>query len=123
MPIRKTPEHYEQAALFGWILWHGVKLHPELDLLYAIPNGGYRGKAEAGKLKAEGVKAGMPDIHLPVARGNFIGLFIEMKSKTGRAEKHQKKMHEKLRARCHRVEVCHGFEAAKAVMLEYLTAN
>ena len=53
-----------------------------MNLLYAIGNGRYRTKAEAGKLKAEGLKAGMPDLCLPVAnryRGEN-ALFLEMKS-------------------------------------------
>ena len=59
-------EHLHQKALFEWAdrmegAW------PELRLMYAIPNGGLRTKAQAGKLKAEGVKPGVPDIHLPVA--------------------------------------------------------
>ena len=35
---------------------------------------------DAGKLKAEGTKSGVPDICLPVARGAFIGCYIEMKA-------------------------------------------
>ena len=100
--------------------WQGIKLHPELELIYAIPNGGKRGKAQAAKLKNEGLKAGMPDLHLPVARQGFHGCYIEMKSKTGTAEKHQRELHTKLRDHGNRVEVCQGFEAAKAVLLDYL---
>jgi hypothetical protein len=78
-----TPsEHNEQAALFEWASISS-KVIPELGLLAAIPNGGHRLKATAGKMKAEGVKAGFPDIIFPVARGGFHGLFIEMKAPKG----------------------------------------
>lgn len=47
--------------------------------MFAIPNGGKRDKITAANLKAEGVKAGTSDIFLPVARGRWHGLFIELK--------------------------------------------
>lgn len=57
----------------------GTPLIPELARLFAIPNGGQRDKITAGKLKAEGVKPGVPDIFLPVPRHVWAGLFVEMK--------------------------------------------
>ena len=50
-----------------------------ISLMFAIPNGGKRDKITASKLKAEGVKPGVPDIFLPVSSGDCCGLFIEMK--------------------------------------------
>lgn len=125
MRRKKSAEHLEQSALMGWINWEGIKKHPELEMLYAIPNGGYRHAAEAKRLVDEGVKAGMPDLHLPIARRNSNdvvehSLYIEMKSKNGKLEKHQKALHEKLRNHGNRVEVCFGFEAARAVLIDYL---
>lgn len=63
-------EAEEQATLFSWAAMKRGK-YPELDLLFHIPNGGSRGKAEAARFKAEGVKPGVPDLFLPVARGNI----------------------------------------------------
>ena len=67
-------EHDEQVALFQWA---GYQLGacPELALMFAIPNGGDRHPAVAGKLRDEGVKAGVPDIFLPVPRGKYHGMF------------------------------------------------
>lgn len=48
-------------------------------LLFAIPNGGERGEAQAARLVAAGVKRGVPDIFLPTAMGGYHGLFIELK--------------------------------------------
>lgn len=82
-------EHAEQCALMEWVRWWTPRL-PALARLYAIPNGGQRGKAQAGKLKAEGVRKGVLDLALPVARGGWFGLYIEMKAKDGRLTPEQR---------------------------------
>lgn len=75
---RHASEHDEQVALFAWADLAEAE-HPELAMLFAVPNGGQRHPAVAAKLKAEGTKAGVPDILLDVARGRFHGLRIELK--------------------------------------------
>lgn len=74
-------EHQMQKAIFEWAKWNEHQ-HPELALLYAVPNGGQRHKAVAAKLKAEGVKSGVPDICLPVPNGKYSSLYIELKNGT-----------------------------------------
>ena len=59
-------EDTEQMCLFRWADAQSGK-YPELSLMYHIPNGGKRGKAEAGRFRAMGVKSGVPDIFLPFA--------------------------------------------------------
>lgn len=71
-------EAQEQATLFSWAEMQSGR-RPELRLLFHIPNGGSRGKAEAARFKMEGVKPGVPDLFLPVPRGPWHGLFIELK--------------------------------------------
>jgi len=112
-------EHFEQKALFDWAAYQSGKI-PELALMYAIPNGGKRSKAVAGKLKAEGVKAGVPDICLPVACGKYHGLYIELKAEGGRASDSQRSWMVALAAQQYRVHLCVGWHAAKAVIEEYL---
>lgn len=53
MPV--PTEAQEQMTLFSWAAMQSGK-YPELNLLYHVPNGGSRQKAEAGRLRAEGVK-------------------------------------------------------------------
>jgi hypothetical protein len=96
-------------------------LYPALRLLYAIPNGGARHKAVAGKMRAEGVKKGVPDLHLPVARQGFHSLFIEMKREFGgKVSDEQRAWLAALTEEGHRVERCNGAGAACAVLLDYL---
>lgn len=64
---RHQYEASEQAALMLWAQMHLAK-YPQLRLLYHIPNGGSRNAAEAASLKRQGVKAGVPDLCLPVAK-------------------------------------------------------
>ena len=81
---------------------------------------GSRNKAEAVKLKQMGVKAGIPDLCLPVPMGVYSGLYIEMKYDTGRLEDSQKKMLKALAAAGHYCTVCYGAEEAIRVLEEYI---
>ncbi|MDE7389628.1 MAG: VRR-NUC domain-containing protein, partial [Lachnospiraceae bacterium] len=84
-------EAQHQTQVFKWALQPAVRrAYPELKLLHHIPNGGKRDPIEAKHLKEQGVKSGVPDLHLPVARGGYHGLYIEMKTETGRASQNQK---------------------------------
>lgn len=64
--------------------------YPELKLLHHCPNGGKRDRVSAAVLKRQGVKAGVPDLHLPVPKGQYASLYIEMKYGDGRLQKEQK---------------------------------
>lgn len=84
-------ESVEQECLMRWVQFVAGK-YPELELLYHIPNGGTRNKREAEHLRRQGVKAGVPDLCLPVPRGEFHGLYIELKAKDNTPTKKQKRM-------------------------------
>ena len=73
---RQHLEEDEQRSLFEWVNWMSGK-YPELEMLFHIPNGGKRNKLEAIRLKREGVRAGVPDLFLPVARGKYHGMFAD----------------------------------------------
>lgn len=115
----KNLEHQEQVALMRWAEYQ-ARNRPELALLFSIPNGGLRNKVTAAKLKASGVKPGVPDLCLPVARGDHIGLWIEMKAGRNRPTPSQVAWHMRLSQEGHRVVVCWSWEAAKDAIEEYL---
>ncbi len=112
-------EHQLQCNVIKWARLQTC-VFPELALLYAIPNGEKRHPSVAVRLKKEGVKAGVPDLHLPVSRGGYLGLWIEMKTATGTVRKNQKEIHAQLRAYGHRVVVCRSDEAAIDELRNYL---
>ena len=115
-----TSEADEQKLLFDWAGWQS-NLHPELSLMFHIPNGGSRNAIEGKHLKEQGVKRGVPDILLPVSRGGCHGLFIEMKrAKGGVLSSFQSEYIEALMREGYRVAVCHGFEEAKRTIEGYL---
>jgi hypothetical protein len=115
----KHIESNNQQALFQWAAYSNIK-YPELSLMYHIPNGGKRNVREAARLKKEGVKSGIPDICLPVARGIYHGLYIELKAGKGKASDNQKDWIDRLTNQGYKAEVCIGWEQAKDAILEYL---
>ena len=119
MKARCHSEHAEQVALFFWAGMARAR-HPELALLFTIPNGGRRHIQVARRLKAEGVKPGVPDICLPVPRGPWHGLYIELKTATGAASREQRQWLEALVTQGYRVALCRGWEAARDCLREYL---
>lgn len=115
-------EHDEQVALFQWAAYSESSI-PQLRYLFAIPNGGHRHKAVAARMKAEGVKAGVPDIFLAYPTGEYCGLFIEMKFGTNKPTEKQNEWLSMLERAGYMTVVCYGFEDAKREILEYLEAE
>lgn len=112
-------EDTEQIAVIQWAYWNRNQF-PELELLHHCPNGGSRNKAEAVKLKQMGVKAGVPDLCLPVPKGIYCGLYIEMKYEGGRIQDSQKDYLRLAAKYGHYCCVCYGAEAAIKVLEEYV---
>ena len=112
-------EHQEQVVLFQWASIEAKRI-PELELLHAIPNGGSRHPAEAKNLKAAGVKPGVPDLCLPVARGKHHGLYIELKSSKGKLSEYQEKWISRLNQQGYMAVCCFGFEDARSAIMSYL---
>ncbi len=116
-------EEQEQMKLFAWVDFElrTGRGDPMLCMLFHVPNGGKRGKAEAARFKAQGVKSGVPDLCLPVPRGGYHGLYIELKRLAGgTVSREQKEWIENLRRLGYRAEVCKGWEAAAEVIEGYL---
>jgi hypothetical protein len=155
-------EYAEQVALFMWAnmaasfgttaansassyLFPGaalaIKGQPvtQLKWLHAIKNAGHGDAIRGAMSKAEGVKAGVPDICLPVRKlfthpedpdGRTVvqssALYIELKrlkssrGAAGKTSQVQDEWRDYLSQAGYCVEVCHGWEAARDAILHYL---
>lgn len=115
----KRSETTEQINLFNWA--RSIESFvPELKLMYHIPNEGKRSNGTGALLKAAGMKAGVPDIHLPVARNGYTGLYIEMKYGKNTPSKEQKEFMVGLLQEGHKVEVAYSMQQAREVIRKYL---
>ena len=130
-PPRAKPaqhEHLSQVAFVDWARLvrlsddYGdvVKGAVVADYLFAIPNGGFRTKTTAGKLKAEGVKAGVWDMLLPLARCGQHGLWIEMKAPDGRPSPEQLEWGDKMYHAGYALAVCYSVDDAIRETKAYL---
>lgn len=118
---RGSPEHDIQTACVRWFRYQ----YPfPKGMIFSIPNGGYRGSREemvTGKLnreqmtrmrlEEEGLLKGVPDLLIPVPRGKYGSLYVEMKNgKNGRLSDSQKERISQLEALGNRVIVCRSVE-------------
>lgn len=111
---RIPTEHEEQRQFVQWFRrsWPDVRI-------FAIPNGGARSAATAGRLKAEGVVSGVPDMFVPAW-----SLWIEMKrTKGGSVSAEQKDWLQYLEGIGHTAIVCRGFEDAKRRVEQHLATS
>lgn len=117
--VRIDTEDGAQEALFSWCDMQRHR-YPELKLLHHIPNGGKRDKATAIALKRRGVKAGVPDLSLPVARNGYHGLYIELKVGKNKQTEKQKEWQQALQEQGYMCLVCYGWQEAAQLLANYL---
>ncbi len=115
----KRGEDTEQMGVIDWANWNTGRF-PELELLFHIPNGGKRDAKEAARFKAMGVKAGVPDLCLPVPMRGFAGLYIEMKYGKNKTTEKQRAWIRALKEQGYKVAVCYGGEEATRELESYL---
>jgi hypothetical protein len=96
-------EHYEQREFVSWFR----KTYPDVRI-FAIPNGGWRSRITAAKLKAEGASPGVPDLFIPAWL-----VWVEMKrSKGGMLSDKQKDWRQYLLSIGHTFILANGKEQA-----------
>lgn len=123
-PARKKKDNEEsriQCAVVTW--WHhacaGFTL-PDFVLI-AIPNSGAgRGPVTGAILKREGVRAGACDLFLAVKRGNYGGLWIEMKKPDGKLSDAQNEFIAEMNHQGYAAYACYGYDEATKLITRYL---
>lgn len=118
---RPLSETQHQIAVMKWTQQPEIRQKwPELKLLYHIPNERSCTERQGAILKKAGLKRGIPDLHLPVARGQYNSLYIEMKRPGEKETTDQRWWIEQLNAHGNFAEVCHGYESAIRVIEWYM---
>lgn len=123
--VKKRRRHVEddhQRALATW-----ASHHRELrDVFFHIPNGGRRNPREAARLVGMGVRRGVYDNFIPIARGGYHGLWIELKVPnplSHRITPEQKAWGELMTAQGYKALVCFGWFEAREAILDYLAGS
>lgn len=113
-------EHDEQVQFFLYLrLLEGAGV-TEAEMAFAVPNGVRVASIRTAKRAVnEGMRAGVPDILIPVARGGKHGLAIEMKALKNRSTKIQKEWQAKLRMQGWEVAECHSAIIALRTFIDY----
>ena len=117
--FRLDDESGHQEALFSWATYN-MRHMPELEYLHHVPNGGKRDKATAIALKRQGVKAGVPDVELPVPRGEYHGLYIELKTGKNTTTDNQKRWLKFLQQQGYYTAICYRWQLAAELIERYL---
>ena len=124
-------EHAEQMQLLHNTARFIEPHHPEACLIYHIPNGGSRGETRASarragaEMKQAGAKSGVPDLHLPVARRCWHGLYIELKKPdgSGKLSDEQVWFVKKLSEQGYLVGICDNWRDAYELIRMYLALS
>ena len=119
----KHREDNEQMAIVKWAKWQKYGDGKLSDYLHHSPNGGKRHITTAVRFKAMGTLAGFPDLFLFIPKGDYHGLFIELKVKGGRTNDNQKTMIERLIKQGYMAVVCFGADDAIQAIKNYINLD
>lgn len=111
-------EHNEQVAFFKVVDLYAIT-DPRYKCIFAVPNAFKRTPRQGKWMKDEGLKAGVPDIVVAYPSGQYHGLFIEMKTRSGRLSAAQREWIERVRWAGYRAEVCFGCDDALDTVQQY----
>ncbi|MGH8110999.1 MAG: VRR-NUC domain-containing protein [Rhodanobacteraceae bacterium] len=121
---RADVEHSEQVVFFNRIRALAANKPARYAVAaartHAIPNGGGRSRAEAGRLKAEGVKKGVSDVFVSFPVGDRHGCYIEMKAPKGRVSPEQAAWLGQAQDLGYVATVCYGADEALAAWKQYV---
>ncbi len=113
-------KHDESKIQINCVKWFRLQ-YPHFALnLFAVPNGGQRGKFEAKIMKGEGVTAGVSDLLLLIPSKGYHGLCIEMKTIDGRQRDTQKAWQKAVENVGYKYVLCRSIESFIAQVNDYL---
>jgi hypothetical protein len=113
-------KHEESDLQISCVKWFKYSYKEPNYLICTFPNGGNRNIVTATIMKAEGARAGMPDL-MVILKGKVF--FIEMKSKAGKQSEHQKEIEKILTAMGYKYYICNSFEGFKQMIEHEISRN
>jgi hypothetical protein len=126
------PEESESQMQIRLMKWWKV-MHRQLGvsderLLMAFPLQGARTARNGARMKAEGLRAGTPDMFLAVSRtsktwGTRHGLWMELKKQGGKASDEQKAALLAFREQGYDAYLCIGYAQAQNCIMDYLNSG
>jgi len=125
---RRSPRHEEskiqQAVIRWWAITHKSLGVPHEFLLYAVPND-HRGRDEATAsiLKREGLRSGVPDLVLAFPVAPYHGMYLELKTATGRPSDSQNDFIAAVGKAGYRAGVAYGYDEAVGFISGYLSSK
>lgn len=118
---RKNEESIAQCAVIAWWAQECKERGVPECMLFSIPNGGRRSPREMIFLKREGLRPGICDLFLSVPRHPYAGLYVEMKTATGRISDEQHEFIARATELGYAAYVCRSDAEAKELIHNYLT--
>lgn len=121
-PVRRRLQKpdSEAANQRAFIRWLALAKPHIRRLTFSIPNGGMRNIFEMQELKRQGLTNGVCDIFICIPNGDCHGLFIELKSKTGKVSPEQAEFIGRVIEAGYAAIVCYSFEEAQIALLNYI---
>lgn len=113
-------EDAEQLALMQWARLVSLGDQTLFDCLIHVPNGGWRSPIEAARFKGMGVKAGIPDVLLPIRNSQYGAGWWELKVGRNKPTEEQLRWHALLRSCGHYVQTYWHWHEAEQDILRYL---
>lgn len=117
--VKRQLESKLQSECFIWC-WNE---HPETrGLLFHVENERTHSSiVDGARRRSMGLVPGVSDFVLLIARGQYHGLLIEMKTETGYQSKVQRAWQDLVEKQNYKYEVCRSFEQFKQIINDYLT--
>lgn len=118
--LRHSPRDLEHRLQCSCVKWFRLAYPKHRHNLFAVPNGGYRTKTTASKMKAEGALSGVADLILLLPSGAYHALCIEIKTDKGRQSEAQKEWQELIVLDGYKYVVVRSIEEFIKVVTDYL---
>jgi len=128
--------HYEddlQKAVFDWAKLYRMPDHEDLeknsklsDYLFAIPNGAFlagnkiQRARQMARLKSQGLKPGVFDLMLNIARNCYYGLDMELKIVNNKLSSRQKEWRDRMDKAGRYTVICYDLDQVKEAIDEYI---